>query len=279
MVAVAVAAAALSPLIVARRWAFIGEGVSHGGFGGAGLIWFTAVLLPGVELLRTAWASSLGVAIGCFGVALVVSRMTRPGGRRGPEVGFDASVAIVLTASLAIGFLARSIFAERFGILPPRADTLLFGATGAVSWAEMVAAVVIASAVIAGLLLRSRDVLTYAMDPKLAELAGVSAGRVHLGLLLAVAATMTAGARLIGAVLVVALLVIPGATAARLAVTLRGTWLVSTLVATASVLGAAGWAYGLSKLGWIVPAGPLVVLLLAAMFVAAGVVRFGRRTT
>ena len=40
---VAAACAVLSVFVVSRRWAFIGEGIGHSGFGGAGTVWMLAL--------------------------------------------------------------------------------------------------------------------------------------------------------------------------------------------------------------------------------------------
>src|ERR1700734_3404948 len=49
VIALATACAVLSVLVVSRRWAFIGEGISHSGFGGAGTAWVLALLAPGLD--------------------------------------------------------------------------------------------------------------------------------------------------------------------------------------------------------------------------------------
>ncbi|HEX8912597.1 MAG TPA: metal ABC transporter permease, partial [Humisphaera sp.] len=56
---VAVACAALSVFVVARRWAFIGEGIAHSGFGGAGTVWVLALAFPGLKELT--WLPYCGV--------------------------------------------------------------------------------------------------------------------------------------------------------------------------------------------------------------------------
>ena len=55
--------AVLSVLVVSRRWAFIGEGISHSGFGGAGTAWVLALLVPGLD---QPWAPYVGVILFCL---------------------------------------------------------------------------------------------------------------------------------------------------------------------------------------------------------------------
>lgn len=263
--AIATACAALSPLIVARRWAFVGEGVGHSSFGGAGLAWLLAAMLPNVEALRGVGPAYAGTVFATLLVAMGIGKLTRDPHRLGGRIGFDAAVGIFLTVSLAVGFLAREAYVRRFGVLPPQADALLFGAAMNLSVAEAVAAVGVALAVIAGLILFGREVLAYAFDPELAELHGVRAGLVHYGLLLAIAAIVATGARLTGAVLLPGLLILPGVTAAVLAGRLSTMWGVSLLV----TLIAFGVAMTVHLMMPAIPVGPAVVLLLVVQFLIA----------
>lgn len=263
--AIALACAALSPLVVARRWAFVGEGVGHSSFGGAGIAWLLAALLPNVAWLRGVGPAYAGTVLATLAVAMGIGKLTRDSHRLGGKLGFDAAVGIFLTASLAVGFLAREAYRRRFGTLPPQADALLFGAALDLSVAEAVAAVGVALAVIFGLVLFRREVLAYAFDPELAELHGVRAGLVHYCLLLAIAGIVATGARLTGAVLLPGLLILPGVTAAVVAKRLSTMWGISlavTLIAFAIAMTTHLYAPAM-------PVGPLVVLLLVVQFLCA----------
>src|SRR2546421_2349350 len=61
--AVAVACAVLSVFVVSRRWAFIGEGISHSGFGGAGAVWLLALAFPA---LGAPWGVDAGGGLVCL---------------------------------------------------------------------------------------------------------------------------------------------------------------------------------------------------------------------
>lgn len=264
--AIAVACAALSPLVVARRWAFIGEGVSHSGYGGAGLIWLISLVVPGAAFLREPGGVMIGVALASLATALVIGRLTRA--RRLGFLGFDAAVGIVLTASLAFGFLARALYEARVGALPAEAHSLLFGDARSVDGPRALVTLLLAAAVLAGLWLWARETLSYALDPELAQIGGVPAGAVHYGLLLAISAVIVAAAPMIGVVLVTALLVLPGATGALLAPTLKRLYAWSFAAALAAVLA----AVILAELTPALPMGPVVVLALVAEFAIAGAI-------
>ncbi len=272
--ATALACAALSPIIVARRWAFVGEGVGHSSYGGAGLVWLMAAAFPTVEALQSGGAVSLGTLATTLVVALGIGRLGGHGEHGNRRVGFDTAVGIFLVASLAVGFLARQAYVARFNMAPTRADALLFGAAGGIAPAEATAAGLVALAVVAGMWLYRREVLAWAFDPELAELSGVRSRLVRDALLIAIALTVATGARVIGAVLVTGLLVLPGATAA-LACRRPGTaWLVAgvlALLATALPAATLHWA----ALAPSVPLGPVVVLLLTLAFATVRLARRG----
>src|SRR5947208_4002481 len=118
----AIACACLSVFVVARRWAFIGEGISHSGFGGAGLAWLLMLAAPGL-MGRAAWAPYLAVVFFCIATALAIGYLSH-----GNRVTGDAAIGIFLVASLAFGFLAQQIFRHvRGGADPPGFEALLYG--------------------------------------------------------------------------------------------------------------------------------------------------------
>src|SRR5688572_33265588 len=80
----AVACAVLSVFVVARRWAFIGEGISHSGFGGAGTVWLLALAFPGLD---ARWPVYAGVVVFCLGAAWGIAYFSRARGVDGSGAG------------------------------------------------------------------------------------------------------------------------------------------------------------------------------------------------
>lgn len=256
----AVACAVLSVIVILRRWAFVGEGISHSGFGGAGTAWLAALLVPALD---RPWVAYVAVVIFCLATALAIGRLTR-GGR----VNFDAAVGVFLVASLAWGFLARQVYRQQRGMWPAEADTLLFGNTGALSIQFALAAVSFSAAVLIVIALLSKEIIAYCFDPLTAQTSGVATGLVHDLLMLLLAITIVLGTRLAGSVLVVALLILPGVTALLLS---RQLGRVVTLSVVFALIGAVGGV--LMTLRWtFVPAGPAIVLVLFVQFVLAAIV-------
>src|SRR5262245_9190684 len=100
--ALALACAVLSVVVVLRRWAFIGEGIGHSGFGGAGTAWLLMLLIPALD---QPWVPYIGIIVFCLLTALAIGAVSRWG--RG--VGSDAAIGIFMVASLAWGFFAQQI--------------------------------------------------------------------------------------------------------------------------------------------------------------------------
>lgn len=269
-VSVGAACAVLSVLVVAKRWAFIGEGIAHAGFGGAGTAWLMAMMFPGAAWLADD-AVVYGVSIAfCFAVALGIAAFTR---RRRAAV--DTVIGVFLVTSLAWGFLAYGLYARQTGHMPPQfADYLGFTPLRGLSGSFVVLSVVVCAGVLGVVWAMWKELLFYGTDEHQAEVSGVRVGLVHYGLILLVAAVIMVGMRLMGTVLVVALLVLPGATGLLLGRTTRGVWGVSMGVGLAGAMSGPLINRGLP----FVAEGPAIVLVLFVMFcVALGVNRLVRR--
>src|SRR5687767_2147178 len=256
--AMAVACATLSVFVVARRWAFIGEGISHSGFGGAGTAWLVALLFPSLDPQQR-WTPYLGVILFCLLTAVAIAYVTRA-----RKVAPDTAIGIFMVASLAWGFVAQGVYLRARNANPAGWETFLFGNTHGLSLPFALAAVAVCGGVVAAVALMSKEIVFYCFDPAMAEASGVRAGFVHYLLILLVTFTIIIGARVVGTVLVTAMLVLPGATALALSTRLR------RVVAGAVAVGLGGTLLGLwaSRRWQFLGAGPAIVLAMFAIFVA-----------
>jgi ABC-type Mn2+/Zn2+ transport system permease subunit len=257
-VAMATACAALSVFVVARRWAFIGEGISHSGFGGAGLAWLLMLAVP--ALAEQAWVPHAAVLVFCLGTALAIGYLSR-----GSRVTGDAAIGIFLVASLAFGFLAQHIFHHVRGVNPVEFDALLFGQLGVIDPARALATVLVSCAVLITLAGMGKEILSYCFDPLMAQASGVRAGFIHYLLMILIAVTVIVGMPIIGSPLVTALLVLPGVTATLLTRQLRHVIAIAIAVAVISALVGV-WIQSAWR---FIPVGPAVVLTLFVEFLAA----------
>ncbi len=233
-------------------------------------------MLPGVAVLRSVEAAAAGVLVAALAVATLIGLLG--GGETTPEEharerrsDFDVIVGLFLVATLALGLIASSVFESQLGAKPARADALLFGGgTMMISPAEAVLAVAVAAVVLLGLGMWRRGVVAWSIDPVAARLSGVAGRGTRIATLIAVAASAALAARLTGAILVTALLVLPGAAAVRATGSLLAVWSTSLLLA----LGAVATA---TLLRQRMPPGPVVVALLVTTFAIAVLVARIRR--
>lgn len=253
---IGIACAVLSVFVVSRRWAFIGEGISHSGFGGAGTVWLLASFLPGID--GVLWAPYAGVVVFSVVTACAIAYFTRRG-----RINSDAVIGIFLAASLAWGILAQQLYVRARHRNPAGWDVFLFGHMADVSPQFAASATVLCAGVLAAVAMLGKEVLAYCFDPATAEASGVRVGLVHYLLLVLIAMTIVIGVRVAGSVLVPALLVLPGTTALLLGGNIRAIVVVSVLVAVI----ATGIGIAANRIWGFLPTGPVIVLSLFAQFV------------
>jgi zinc transport system permease protein len=246
-VLVGVVCGVLGFFVVLRRLAFIGVGISHSALGGVAL-----GLLLGVSPLLTGGAFALLVALG---IALT-------GGKSG--LGRDTVIGVFFSGAMALGVVLASLEhgaqQELFGYL--------FGNVLAVTRGELLALALGGAGVVAALLALLRPQLFLAFDEEIARAYGQRAQLLDVALLALLAATIVIGVRLVGVLLIEALLVVPAATAALLARHYRAQLALSVVLGVASALGglALAWRFDVAP-------GGMVALTAVALFFAAFAVR------
>lgn len=268
--AIALFAGALSVLVVVKRLAFIGQGVSHAAFGGVGLAY----------LLGIGIGADLGARLTLLGVVLAFSLAAALGiawlGERS-SARTDTAIGIVLAVSMALGFVllrqAGARAAATGSPTPPAIEGVLFGSVMTVSWADAWIAVGACVALLAAVFLVRRPLLFWAFDERVCEAFGAPGGRMRVLLLCLLAVAVVVTVKLAGVVLATALFVLPGAIALRLTDRL---WVVVGASIASAVLGVLGGL--VVSFEWDVQYGPGVVLALAGMYAASmGVGALARR--
>ena len=215
-VVVAVVCAVLSCFMTLKGWALMGDAVSH-------------AVLPGVVI---AYALGLPFALGAFvfgvgsvGVIGAIKQHTR--------VKEDTVIGLVFTGFFALGLVLISKIRSSVDL-----THILFGNLLGISDADLVQTVVISAVCLLVLLLLRRDLLLFCFDPSHARTIGLNTGVLHYLLLTLVSLAAVAGLQTVGIILVVAMLVTPGATAYLLTDRFdRMTWLAVLSAVSATVLG------------------------------------------
>ncbi len=264
--AIAAACAVLSIPIVLRRWAFIGEGIGHAGFGGAGVAWMLAVIFP---TLDNHWAPYVAAILFCTATALAVGWISRS-----DRVNADAAIGIFLVASLAWGFVAQRIYTSHYPNKSPAwFGESLFGQTSELSGASSLAATTLCIAVILIVAFLGKEILAYCFDPTTAYTSGVRTGFVHYLLMVLLSLVIVIGMAVVGSVLMTALLILPGAIAMLLSRKLSSVLVIaivsSVIAAVAGLLINQQWRF--------LPVGPGIVLVLVSEFVVAYGLSFAQK--
>jgi ABC-type Mn2+/Zn2+ transport system permease subunit len=265
--AMGVACAVLSVVVVARRWGFLGESISHSGFGGAGTAWMLAVIFP--SLFHNEQLPFLMVIVFCFIAAGVIGWLSSQ-----KRVSSDSAIGIFLVASLAWGFVGQNVYTAHYHVSPFGFDNLLFGQMGSIGNAYAVGSVMVAAAVVTLTGLLNKEILAYCFDPLLARTSGVRTTFVHYLLMALLALTIVIGIRVVGSVLVTALLILPAASANLLSRRIERVVPISIIV---SLCGAWGGLWVSATWRWL-PAGSGIVLVMVLLFCLSLLVsRFGRK--
>jgi manganese transport system permease protein len=187
----AVVCAVLSCWLVLLGWSLMGDAVSH-------------AVLPGVVIAYIVGAPfALGaVVFGFLAVALIgVVRDTS-------RVKEDAAIGIVFTTLFAFGLVLVSVTPSQTDL-----NHIIFGNILGVSTTDLIQIGILAAVTLAILLLKRRDLTLYAFDPVHAHAIGLSPRRLGALLLGMLALTAVVALQVVGVILVVAMLIIPGATA------------------------------------------------------------------
>lgn len=235
----AVVCALLSCWLVLVGWSLMGDAVSH-------------AVLPGVVIAYVLGAPfALGALVfGFLAVALI-------GAIRGTSrIKEDAAIGIVFTTLFALGLVLISVTPSNTDL-----NHIIFGNILGVSNPDLVQIAILATIAFVILVLKRRDLTLYAFDPMHAHAIGLSPrflGALLLGLL---ALTAVVALQVVGVILVVAMLIIPGATAHLL------TDRFGRMLVIAPVLSAACSVVGIYLSYWLDAAsGGLVVLVQGAAF-------------
>jgi zinc transport system permease protein len=248
--ALGAAAGPIGCFILWRRMAYLGSSIAE-----MALLGVALGLLTGVDPL-------LGVLVTSLVVALILARpwRARTDGDATALIPTDTRIGLVGHAGLALGFVALS------AVESVRADLLgyLFGDVLALSTRDVVLIIVLAVVALGILAAIWRPLLADTVSPEIlaAEESGRRGAFAQAAFLALVACLIAFGLKVVGALLIVALLLIPPAAARPFARTPEG------MAVLAALIGAACAPLGLAAaFAADMPAGPSIVLAAALLFI------------
>jgi manganese/iron transport system permease protein/iron/zinc/copper transport system permease protein len=182
----------LGVFVVLRGMSYIGHGLSHAVFGGAAA---SAVVSINYFIGAGIWGIASGIIIG---------RIAR---RR--LIGADAAIGVVTTASFALGLALLN----RYGQAKKSIEAVLFGSVLGVETADIIAVSVVAIATVVIIFALYRHFLFATFDPEVAQTSGVRVAVIEALLMGMLSLTILVTMRVIGTLLISALLVIPASVA------------------------------------------------------------------
>lgn len=246
-----VVAAPFGCFMVWRRMAFFGAAIAHAALLGVAAATFTridpflAILVTGILVaLLLAWGNESRLLAG------------------------DTMLGIVAHAALALGLVLLA-FSE--GV---RVDLMayLFGDILAASWNDLAMLGAFGGGALLLIGLLWRPLLYVTLDADVARVDGVRARLLNLVFMLLLAVVVTVAVRLVGLLLVTAMMIMPAAAARRFAATPEAMAAIAALIGLlAVILGLAG-AFALNT-----PAGPSIVVAAALLFLASWAARQAER--
>lgn len=183
--------ALLSCWLVLVGWSLMGDALSH-------------AVVPGIVL---AYILGAPFSIGAFIAALICVALIAVI-RNGSGLKEDTVMGVVFTTMLALGLVLISVFPSHINL-----QHVIFGDLLGITHADLLQVVVLAPLAAAIVIIKRKDLTLFAFDPVHASAIGLSTKRLSALLLTCLAMTVVVAMQAVGAILIVALLIIPGAIA------------------------------------------------------------------
>jgi len=240
---VGVLAPAVGFFLVQRRQSLIGDGIGHVAFAGVA----AGILLDVSPILTALVAAVLG------GVAIELLRS------RGGTAG-DQALALVFYSGIALGV----VLVASAGALNVDLFQYLFGSILTITRTDLAVIAALGAIGLAAIGLLYRPLAAVVIDEEGARVAGVPIGTLNVAVAALAAVTVALSMRVVGILLVAALMVLPVGVASRLAWSMRSTFLLSLLIGLGSALVGLSIAYYAD-----LPPGGTIVLVAAAAFLVA----------
>jgi zinc transport system permease protein len=237
----------IGAFLVEKRMALLGDGLGHLAFAGVAIglltdVWpiWTALIAAVAGAIVVEWLRSHGRASGDLALAMI----------------FYGGIA------LAVVVASRTPEGSSVNIVP-----YLFGSILTVTASDVRVIVVLGVVIVATLLLAGRALFAIVLDEESARVAGLPVDALNTLLAALTAVTIVAAMRVVGVLLVAALMVLPVAASRLVARSFRGTLLGAVLVGIASVVGGLAAARQ-----WDLAPGGSIVLTTVAIFAVTAVI-------
>ena len=188
---VAVPTSILSCFLVLKGWSLMGDAISHS-------------VLPGVIL---AYILGIPLAIGAFAAGMVCAVATGFISENS-RLKEDTVMGVVFSSMFGVGLVMMTKIDSNVHL-----DHILFGDVLGISWRDVVESGIITLLVVAFMLIKGKDLLVFVFDRQHAKVIGLPVTALHYGLLALLSLTIVGALKAVGMILVIAMLIAPGAIA------------------------------------------------------------------
>ena len=240
-IGIAVVAGPLGCFVVWRRMAYFGETIAHASLLGVGVSLLTGISLP----------------LAIFATALLFAALLLLLEKIG-DFSTDSLLGILSYAALSLGIIVASVVPT----LRVDLQSLLFGDILAVGWGDVLVIAIAGTAILSLLGFFWRALIAGTASPEIAAAEGLSPDRMRALLVVLVAALVAVAIKIVGVLLVTAMLVIPAAAARTIARTPEAMASIAALTGVVAVLVGLG-----ASLRYDTPPGPAIVAAALAAFV------------
>jgi zinc transport system permease protein len=238
--AIAIICSLMGMFLVLRRYSLFGDALSHMAFGGISLGLFT-----GIYPLWTAFVVSV---LGAVGITKL---------RKSTKISGDAAIAVLLVSGLGIGVLLISAT----GGFKVDLFSFLFGSILLINTEDMLLILGISSGVVASLVVLRKQLLHLTFDEEQAKVSGINTDKLNYIFVILASVTVITSMRLVGILLISALIVLPNITAIMFGKGFKKTVMLSVSMSVVSVVSGIILSYYLD----LAPSGVIVMISVAML--------------
>ncbi|MFY9300683.1 MAG: metal ABC transporter permease [Candidatus Nitrosotenuis sp.] len=239
-IAIAIICSLMGVFLVLRRYSLFGDAISHMAFGG-----ISVGMLVGVYPLWTAFAVSV---LGALGITKL---------RKSTKISGDAAIAVLLVSGFGIGVLLISA-TDGFKV---DLFSFLFGSIFLISLEDMLFILGISAGIVAVLVALRKQLLHFTFDEEQAKVSGLNVDRLNYVFVILASVTVITSMRLVGILLISALIVLPNITSMMFGKGFKKTIAISISISVFSVVSGIIASYYLD----LAPSGTIVMISVAIL--------------
>jgi len=242
-----IACGIIGSIVVSKRIVSICGGIAHASFGGVGLGYLLRI--------NPSWGALLFGVLASLGIG-GISKKTKH-----PE---DTSIAILWAVGMSLGIF----FVGLSKGYAPDLFTYLFGNILAVSRGDLFSIILLDVMIGAGVFLFYKEILALCFDEEFTRVRGIGVFSLYLFMLVLVSLTVVVIMKIVGIVLVIALLSVPAAISSKFTHTLKAMMAGSIILSMSFIVGGLAISYFLD-----LPSGATIILISAGAFLVAELLR------